>query len=185
MKNLEKYTSLYTNLQKNLLNKYQKKTPPKLGNLDFFLKTVYKDIIHQSDLIEQTQNEIQLIYRDIYIWSESIIYLTKLRAKLSEEEYQLLRNVFPLDSINDNENSWEDITYANMVNLNTLYFDEKNKLKEISNNIEFDLWEKAFRNMINGILTRKGIFPKNNDKNGKTNAQGPNNAPVDNKAPKN
>ena len=90
-----------------------------------------------------------------------------------------------MDSINDNENSWEDITYANMVNLNTLYFDEKNKLKEISNNIEFDLWEKAFRNMINGILTRKGIFPKNNDKNGKTNAQGPNNAPVDNKAPKN
>lgn len=157
---MEKYTSLYTNLQKNLLNKYQKKTPPKLGNLDFFLKTVYKDIIHQSDLIEQTQNDMQLIYRDIYIWSESIIYLTKLRAKLSEDEYQLLRNVFPLDSINDNESSWEDITYANMVNLNALYFDEKNKLKEINNNIEFDMWEKAFRNMLNGILDRKGIFPK-------------------------
>ena len=185
LKNLEKYTSLYTNLQKNLLNKYQKKTPPKLGNLDFFLKTVYKDIIHQSDLIEQTQNDMQLIYRDIYIWSESIIYLTKLRAKLSEDEYQLLRNVFPLDSINDNESSWEDITYANMVNLNTLYFDEKNKLKEINNNIEFDMWEKAFRNMLNGILDRKGIFPKKSEKNGNTNAQGPNQVPVNNKAPKN
>jgi hypothetical protein len=185
LKNLEKYTSLYTNLQKNLLNKYQKKTPPKLGNLDFFLKTVYKDIIHQSDLIEQTQNDMQLIYRDIYIWSESIIYLTKLRAKLSEDEYQLLRNVFPLDSINDNENSWEDITYANMMNLNALYFDEKNKLKEISNNIEFDMWEKAFRNMLNGILDRKGIFPKKSEKNGNTNDQGPNQVPVNNKAPKN
>jgi len=29
LKSLEKYTTLYTNLQKNLLNKYQKKTPPK------------------------------------------------------------------------------------------------------------------------------------------------------------
>ena len=29
LKNLEKYTSLDTNLQKNLINKYQKKTPPK------------------------------------------------------------------------------------------------------------------------------------------------------------
>ena len=110
LKNLEKYISLYTNLQKNLLNKYQKKTPPKLANLDFFLKTIYKDILHHSDLIEQSQNEIQLIYRDIYIWTETIIYLTKLRAKLNDEEYQLLRNVFPLDSINNNEKSWEDIT---------------------------------------------------------------------------
>ena len=48
-----------------------------------------------------------------------------------------------------------------MTNLNMLYFEEKTKLKEISNNIDFDLWEKAFRSMLNGILTRKGIFPKN------------------------
>ena len=161
LKSLEKYTTLYTNLQKNLLNKYQKKTPPKLVNLDFFLKTVYKDILYQSDLIEQTQNEIQLVYRDIYIWTETFIYLTKLRAKLNDEEYLLLRNVFPLDSINNNESSWEDITYANMTNLNMLYFEDKNRFKEINNNIDFDLWEKAFRSMLNGILTRKGIFPKN------------------------
>ena len=167
LKSLEKYTTLYTNLQKNLLNKYQKKTPPKLVNLDFFLKTVYKDILKNTELIEQTQNEIQLIYRDIYIWTESIIYLTKLRARLNEEEYQLLKNIFPLDSINNNESSWEDITYANMTNLNLFYFEDKNKLKEINNNIEFDLWEKAFRAILNGILTRKGIFPKNTGNNTK------------------
>ena len=169
LKNLEKYTSLYTNLQKNLLNKYQKKTPPKLANLDFFLKTVYKDIINQSDLIEQTQNNIQLIYRDIYILTETIVYLTKLRARLNDEEYQLLKSVFPLDSINNNESSWEDITYANMINLNLLYFEGKNKLKEINNDIDFDLWEKAFRTILNGILTNKGIFPKNTGNNSNDN----------------
>jgi hypothetical protein len=163
LKNLEKYTSLYTNLQKNLLNKYQKKTPPKLANLDFFLKTVYKDIIHQTDLIEQSQNEIQLIYRDIYIWTESIVYLSKLRAKLNEEEYQLLRNIFPLDSISNNESSWEDITYSNMMNFHLYYFEDNNKLKEINNNIDFDLWEKAFRTILNDIFTRKGIFKKDGD----------------------
>ena len=167
LKSLEKYTTLYTNLQKNLLNKYQKKTPPKLVNLDFFLKTVYKDILKNTELIEQTQNEIQLIYRDIYIWTESIIYLTKLRARLNEEEYQLLKNIFPLDSINNYESSWEYITYADMTNLNLFYFEDKNKLKEINNNIEFDLWEKAFRAILNGILTRKGIFPKNTGNNTK------------------
>ena len=48
-----------------------------------------------------------------------------------------------------------------MINLNLLYFEGKNKLKEINNNIDFDLWEKAFRTILNGILTNKGIFPKN------------------------
>ena len=177
-KNLEKYTSLYTNLQKNLLNKYQKKTPPKLANLDFFLKTVYKDIVHQSDLIEQNQNEIQLTYRDIYIWTESILYLTKLRARLNEEEYQFLKNAFPLDSVNNNEFSWEDITYTNMTNINSLYFEEKSKLVEMTNNIEFDLWEKAFRNILNGILTKKRIFPTNNNNNQSS-------APNEAKVPKN
>ena len=160
LQNLEKYTSLYTNLQKNLLNKYQKKTPPKLSNIDFFLKNVYKDIVAESESVQKANNEIKLIYRDIYIWTETIIYLTKLRARLNEEEYNLLKSVFPLDNINNNENTWEDVTYYNMVNLELLYFEEKNNLKEINNNIDFDLWEKEFRNLLNAVLTRKGIFNK-------------------------
>ena len=160
LENLEKYTSLYTNLQKNLLNKYQKKTPPKLSNIDFFLKNVYKDIANQAELVQKANNDIKLIYRDIYIWTESIIYLTKLRARLNDEEYQLFKGVLPLDNINNNENTWEDIAYYNMKNLELLYFEEKDKLKEINNNIDFDLWEKEFRNILSAILSRKGIFDK-------------------------
>ena len=160
LENLEKYTSLYTNLQKNLLNKYQKKTPPKLSNIDFFLKNVYKDIANQAELVQKANNDIKLIYRDIYIWTESIIYLTKLRASLNDEEYQIFKGVLPLDNINNNENTWEDITYYNMKNLELLYFEEKVKLKEINNNIDFDLWEKEFRNILSAILSRKGIFDK-------------------------
>ena len=107
--------------EKNLLNKYQKKTPLKLSNIDFFLKNVYKDISSQCDLVQKMNNEIKLIYRDIYIWTESIIYLTKLRARLNEEEYQLLKGIFPLDNINNNENTWEDVTYYNMINMELLY----------------------------------------------------------------
>ena len=165
LENLEKYTSLYTNLQKNLLNKYQKKTPPKLSNIDFFLKNVYKDIANQAELVQKANNDIKLIYRDIYIWTESIIYLTKLRARLNDEEYQIFKGVLPLDNINNNENTWEDVTYYNMKNLELLYFEEKDKLKEINNNIDFDLWEKEFRNILSIILSRKGIFDKEKYKN--------------------
>ena len=165
MENIEKYTSLYTNLQKNLLNKYQKKTPPKLSNIDFFLKNVYKDIANQSELVQKVNNDIKLIYRDIYIWTESIIYLTKLRAQLSDEEYQIFKGTFPLDNINNNENTWEDVTYYNMKNLDLLYFEEKDKLKEINNNVDFELWEKEFRNILSSILSRKGIFNKEKSSN--------------------
>ena len=165
MENLEKYTSLYTNLQKNLLNKYQKKTPPKLSNIDFFLKNVYKDIANQSELVQKVNNDIKLIYRDIYIWTESIIYLTKLRAQLSDEEYQIFKGIFPLDNINNNENTWEDVTYYNMKNLDLFYFEEKEKLKEINNNVDFELWEKEFRNILSSILSRKGIFNKEKSSN--------------------
>ena len=165
MENLEKYTSLYTNLQKNLLNKYQKKTPPKLSNIDFFLKNVYKDIANQSELVQKVNNDIKLIYRDIYIWTESIIYLTKLRAQLNDEEYQIFKGIFPLDNINNNENTWEDVTYYNMKNLDLLYFEEKDKLKEINNNVDFELWEKEFRNILSSILSRKGIFNKEKSSN--------------------
>ena len=165
MENLEKYTSLYTNLQKNLLNKYQKKTPPKLSNIDFFLKNVYKDIANQSELVQKVNNDIKLIYRDIYIWTESIIYLMKLRAQLSDEEYQIFKGTFPLDNINNNENTWEDVTYYNMKNLDLLYFEEKDKLKEINNNVDFELWEKEFRNILSSILSRKGIFNKEKSSN--------------------
>ena len=125
------------------------------------MKNVYKDIVTQSELVQKANNDIKLIYKDIYIWTESIIYLTKLRARLNEEEYLLLKSIFPLDNINNNENTWEDVTYYNMVNLELLYFEEKDKLKEINNNIDFDLWEKEFRNLLNSVLTRKGIFNKN------------------------
>ena len=65
-----------------------------------------------------------------------------------------------MDNINNNENTWEDVTYYNMINLELLYFEEKDKLKEINNNIDFDLWEKEFRNILSAILSRKGIFDK-------------------------
>ena len=124
------------------------------------MKNVYKDIANQAELVQKANNDIKLIYRDIYIWTESIIYLTKLRARLNDEEYQIFKGVLPLDNINNNENTWEDITYYNMKNLELLYFEEKDKLKEINNNIDFDLWEKEFRNILSAILSRKGIFDK-------------------------
>lgn len=161
---LEKYTVLYTALQKSLLNKYQQKTPPKINNLDFLLKQVSKNISNQSDLIEKAQNNIQLTYREIYIWTEVLLYLIKLRTKLSDKEYEILRNAFPLDSINSNDNCWEEVTLANMSNLIFYYFkNAPSKMVEIKRVEDLEKWVKYFGTLLKEIIENNGLFPKKNN----------------------
>jgi hypothetical protein len=78
---LEKYTSLYTEVQKSLLNKYKEKNPPKLNNLDFLLKNIYKNINKISDDIINVNKDIITISQDIIIWLDILIYKLKLRYK--------------------------------------------------------------------------------------------------------
>ncbi len=76
---LEKYTSLYTVVQKSLLNKYKEKNPPKLNNLDFLLKNIYKSINKISDDLVNVNHEIKTISQDIIIWIDILLYKLKLR----------------------------------------------------------------------------------------------------------
>lgn len=76
---LHKYASLYTIVQKNLLNKYKEKNPPSLNNLDFLLKHVYKAINKQSDEINKINLDAKINTRDLIIWTENILFFIKLR----------------------------------------------------------------------------------------------------------
>ena len=155
---LEKYTSLYTAIQKNLLNKYKVKNPPKLSNLDFLLKQVYKEINNKSDLIANLDNEVKKTQRNIVIWIELVLYLLRLRARLNDEQYQIIRNAFPLDNIHNNENSWEDVTLANMGNLILYYFKEgKENLMEIKEINDLDKWSKYIKTLFKEVIEHKGL----------------------------
>lgn len=76
---LEKYSQLYTVVQKSLLMKYKEKNPPKLNNLDFLLKNVYKSINKITDEISNLNAEIKSVSNDIMIWVDLLIYKLKLR----------------------------------------------------------------------------------------------------------
>ena len=157
LKELEKYTILYTNIQKSLLNKYQQKNPPQLYSLDFLLKQVYKQINIQSEKIEELNNKIKLCQRDIVIWTELVIYLLKLRSKMSDEHYYILKNAFPLDNIHSNENCWEEVTVTNMCNLILFYFKKNNNLQEIREISDLEKWQKYLITLFKEILANKGF----------------------------
>ena len=75
---------------------------------------------------------------------------------MSEEHYQILKGVFPLDNVSNNENSWEDITVVIMGNLIIYNFKGSNNLQEIKNNTDLDKWTK-------NIIMKHGFGEQNNE----------------------
>ncbi len=76
---LEKYSSLYTIVQKSLLMKFKEKNPPKLNNLDFLLKNIYRSINKITDEIMNLNSEIKSLSQDIKIWVDLLLFKLKLR----------------------------------------------------------------------------------------------------------
>lgn len=122
------------------------------------MKNVYRSVNKQTDEIIKTSNEIKFNIRNLIIWTESILYFLKLRAKMSDEHYFILKDSFPLDSIYGNENSWEDITFANMTNIFKFYFSkDKTNLQEIKESKDFEKWKKYFKTLHDKLINNKGL----------------------------
>jgi hypothetical protein len=68
-------------------------------------------------------NELKLVTRQLTIYTETILYLLKLRSKMNDDNYQILKDAFPLENILTNtENSWHDISFTNMTNIFKYYY---------------------------------------------------------------
>jgi hypothetical protein len=129
-----------------------------LNNLDFLLKNVYKSVNKQTDEIIRITNEVKFNIRNLIIWTESILYFLKLKAKMSDEHYAILRDAFPLDNPYGNENTWEDLTFANMTNIFKFYFSkDKTNLQEIKESRDLDKWKKYFKTLHDRLINNKGL----------------------------
>ena len=77
---------------------------------------------------------------------------------MKDDHYSILRDSFPLDNISYNENSWEDITLANMTNLFKFYFSQdKTNLQEIKEIKDLDKWKKYFETLCNKLIANGGF----------------------------
>lgn len=157
---LEDYSTLYTAIQKSLLNKYKEKRPPSLNNLDFLLRHVHKSMLKLTAEMENLVKDIKLAFKDIIIWTESMCFFLKLKAKLDQQQYYIIKDVFPLDSLeNLMENSWEDVTLANMANFFKFYYSKKDSqsIQEIKEIKELEKWKKYFKTIFDKIIKNNGF----------------------------
>jgi hypothetical protein len=129
-----------------------------LNNLDFLLKNVYKSVNKQTDEIIRITNEVKYNIRNLIIWTESILYFLKLKAKMSDEHYVILKDAFPLDNPYGNENTWEDLTFTNMTNIFKFYFSkDKLNLQEIKESRDLEKWKKYFKTLHDRLINNKGL----------------------------
>ncbi len=129
-----------------------------MNNLDFLLKNVYKSVNKQTDEIIRITNEVKYNIRNLIIWTESILYFLKLKAKMSDEHYVILKDAFPLDNPYGNENTWEDLTFTNMTNIFKFYFSkDKLNLQEIKESRDLEKWKKYFKTLHDRLINNKGL----------------------------
>lgn len=155
---LDNFSLLYTAVQKSLLVKYKEKTPSNLNNLDFLLNDVYNSILEVSEVSVDTVNQFKLCFKEIIIWTEGMLLMLKLKSKISENQFNIVRDVFPLDNLeNLTENSWVDITLANMANFFKFYFTKSNELLEIKDTMDLEKWKKYFKSLFEKIIKKEGF----------------------------
>lgn len=155
---MDNFTNLYTAVQKSILVKYKEKTPPNLNNLDFLLNDIHLSIVEHGDISQESINKFKLTFKEIVIWTEAMLLMLKLRAKLNDNNYNIVRDVFPLDNLeNLNTNSWVDVTLANMTNFFKFYLTKTGDYIEIKETQDLEKWKKYFKSMFEKIIKKEGF----------------------------
>lgn len=155
---LEEYSSLYTLVQKSIINKYKEKTPPNLKYLDFMLNHAHNLMIELAEDINNFTKQYKLTFKDVIIWTETMVLMLKLKAKLTDEKYEIIRDVFPLDNLESlTDYSWTDITLTNMNNFIKFYFLQDDDLKEVKEVKTLEKWRSAFKELTKTIIKKEGF----------------------------
>ena len=100
-----------------MLNRFKDKNPSPLNNLDFLLNHTYHEIIDTANRIEELQKYLKDVSTRLSSSIEIILHMLKLRFKMSEEEYQILRMHFPPQIDNESEHGWEEIANVGLTSL--------------------------------------------------------------------
>jgi len=59
---------------------------------------------------------------------------------LSDEHYNIIKYAFPLDILENSDNLWEDVTFANMANILKIYFSGDKCIKKFSFKFKFQIF---------------------------------------------
>ena len=104
-------------IQKRLLNRFKDKNPSPLNNLDFILNHTYEQIINMALTIEKLNKDFKTISSKLACAIEIVLMLLRIKTKMSEDQYDILRSYFSPQIDCDSETGWEEATQASVVHL--------------------------------------------------------------------
>ena len=90
-----------------------------MNNLDFLLNHTYMQIIEAATQTEALKDQLALSSLKLSQGIDIILSMLRVRFKIDEEEFDLLRSHFTPDAstiidLDATENSWEDVANASL-----------------------------------------------------------------------
>jgi Bardet-Biedl syndrome 9 protein len=117
LKMMETRTIQFRMIQKRLLNRFKDKNPSPLNNLDFLLNHTYEQIIEMALKIEEHQKASKVLAQRLACSLEVVLLLVKIKAKLPQDQYEILRSYLSPCIDSESETGWEEATLASVVHL--------------------------------------------------------------------
>ena len=116
-KMLESRTVQFRMIQKRLLNRFKDKNPSPLNNMDFLLNHTYEQIIEMALRIEEHQKASKVVAQQLACCLEVVLLLIKIKARLPEDQYEILRSYLSPCIDSESETGWEEATLASVLHL--------------------------------------------------------------------
>lgn len=111
-----------------------------------------------ADELNDLYKKYKLTIKDIIIWTEGMLLLLKIKARLDDNQYFTIKDTFPFDNLeNLTEMSWIDVTLANMSNFFKFYFNKNNDMQEIKETKELEKWKKFHKSLFEKIIKKEGF----------------------------
>ena len=113
-KNLEKLSNQFRVIEKRLLTRYRNKNPTPLNEMDVLMKQTYENIINDTNKLEILNCKYIKISDKLCNLTHLMWLLMKLKYKLDDLNFKLLKAFLPI--CNDEiEEGWEEQIEASMV----------------------------------------------------------------------
>ena len=88
-----------------------------MNNLDFLLNDTYYQLVDTAQKIAQVKTQLSVSSERLSATVEIIILLCRIRFKLVDEEYAILRMHLSPNVDDDNEHGWEETVNASLTYL--------------------------------------------------------------------
>ncbi|RNA27204.1 PTHB1 isoform X1 [Brachionus plicatilis] len=159
---LEKSCSQFRAVQKQMLIKFKDKSPNSLDNMDALLEATHRQIVTISDILVDTQTELDLVTNSLNCISSLYVLLITMAFKFSKEGMEMLEAAMNIQSGDTSEYGWEEMVNAAVSSMVRLYFKnarDTTGVQQIKGPVDSSKLDKQLKNFLARLESGSSLVP--------------------------